>query len=323
MQLLKEFVRSKNAKRIFMTYVRIGRFIQSIANEKFIKDRFKQNKMELIDVVERARKSIPLKQVLKCFSLSQTTYNLWVLGMYSDCAKSKLDWCLMRQPHQLKVEEVETMEELLMDSSYEHWPISSLAHFARRNGVLHASPSTWYKYAKLLGVRRIKPKYQKKKGAPGIKATRPNEIWHADVTYFKVGLKTYYIYLLVDNFSSKVLSHLVSDVLSAKNRFLSIKKGYDNQFGSYNDDMLLLVDGGSENNNHLVDNYISLLPNLIKLRALHDIRFGNTQIEAHNKILKQGWLYRKEFDSYEELSDAVDQFVKNLMRYVPTMLLVE
>ena len=309
LELLKEFVRSKNARRIFMTYVRIGRFIQSIANEKFIKEKFKQNKMDLIDVVERARKTIPLKQVLKCFSLSETTYNLWVLGMYSDCAKSKLDWCLVRQPHQLKVEEVETMEELLTDSAFVHWPISSLAHYARRNGILHASPSTWYKYAKLLGIRRIKPKYQKKKGDPGIKATRPNEIWHADVTYFKVGLKIYYIYLLVDNFSRKVLSHLVSDVLSAKNRLISIKTGYDNQFGSYRDDMLLLVDGGSENNNHLVDNYISLLPNLIKLRALHDIRFGNTQIEAHNKILKQGWLYRKEFESFEELSDAVDQFV--------------
>jgi hypothetical protein len=69
-------------------------------------------------VVERARKTIPLKQVLKCFSLSETTYNLWVLGMYSDCAKSKLDWCLVRQPHQLKVEEVETMEELLTDTVF-------------------------------------------------------------------------------------------------------------------------------------------------------------------------------------------------------------
>lgn len=194
LELLKEFARSKNARRIFMTYVRIGRFLQSVVTNKVIKEQFKKNKEDLIDVVERARKTLPLKQVLKCFNLSETTYNLWVLGMYSNCSKSKLDWCLAKQPHQLKSEEVEKMNELLTDPELEHWPISSIAHHARRNDLLHASPSTWYKYARILQIRRPKPKFGKRTKEPGIKAKRPNEIWHADVTYFKVGLKTYYVY---------------------------------------------------------------------------------------------------------------------------------
>lgn len=98
-----------------MTYVRIGRFIEKVAGEKVIRQQFKKHKADLIDVVERARETLPLKQVLKCFSLSETTYNLWVLEMYSGCANSLLDWCLVRQPHQLKVEEVKKMEELLKD----------------------------------------------------------------------------------------------------------------------------------------------------------------------------------------------------------------
>lgn len=300
-----------------MTYVRIGRFIQSMAKEKVIKENFRKNKADLIDIVERARKSIPLKQVLKCFNLSETTYNLWVLGMYSDCSKSKLDWCLVRQPQQLKMAEVEKMEEMLLDPNYEHWPISSLAHYARRNDLLHASPSTWYKYANILRLKRKKPKYRKVKNGPGIRAARPNEIWHADVTYFKVGLKNYYVYLLVDNFSRKVLSHLVSPELSAKNRLLTIRNAYEKEFGSYEQDVMLLVDGGKENNNHLVDNYISLLPNLTKLRALHDIRFGNSQIEAHNKILKQGWLYRIPIDDPEVLVSEVERFVEEFNEVRP------
>ena len=60
--MLKEFVRSKNARRIFMTYVRIGRFIQSVTNEKVIKQQFKKNKADLIDVVERARTAMPLNK---------------------------------------------------------------------------------------------------------------------------------------------------------------------------------------------------------------------------------------------------------------------
>jgi transposase InsO family protein len=307
-EMLKEFVKSRNAKRIFMTYVRIGRFIQSMSNDKFMKQQFKKHRMDLIDIVERARKSIPFKQVLKCFNLSATTYNLWVLEIYSGCSKSPLDWCFIKQPHQLKVDEVEKMKEMLEDETIEHWPISSVAHHARREGFLFISNSTWYKYAKLLGLRRKKPKFARKNGAPGIKAVRPNEIWHADVTYFKIGLKIHYISLVVDNFSRKILSHLVSDTLNATNRLLTIKQAYESEFNSIEEDLTLLVDGGSENNNNLVENYIHLLPNLTKLRALHDIRFGNTQIEAHNKLLKQGWLYRKEFKNEEELKEALEIF---------------
>jgi transposase InsO family protein len=308
-QLLKEFVKSKNARRIFTTYVRIGRFIEKVAGEKVIRKEFKKHKADLIDVVERARQTLPLKQVLKCFSMSESTYNQWGLVMYTGCSKSLLDWCLVRQPHQLKEEEIKKMEELLTDETKLHWPISSIFHFAKRNDILHIGKSTWYKYAKLLGLRRPKPSFRKRKNDPGIKAYRPNEIWHADVTYFKVGLKKFYIYLVVDNFSKKVISHLVSDTLNAENRLKTIKDAYDKQYGSLEEDVLLLVDGGSENNNKLVDGYISAIPKLTKLRALHDIVFGNTQIEAHNRILKQGWLYRREFQTEEELREEVNSFV--------------
>jgi putative transposase len=307
--MLKEFVRSKNARRIFMTYVRIGRFIQSVTNEKVIKQQFKKNKADLIDVVERARTALPLKQVLNCFGLTQATYNLWVLGMYSDCGGSAIDWCLSRQPHQLMRDEVETMERLLNDEEFSHWPISSLAHYARRNDLLHASPSTWYKYARILGIRRAKPAFRKRKNEPGIKAVRCNQVWHADVTQFKIGLKTFYIYLLVDNYSRKVLSHMVSSQLSAKNRVETIKMAYEQEFGSIQEDVMLLVDGGSENHNAIVNTYVNNLKNLTKYRALHDIRFGNTQIEAHNKILKQGWLYRKQIDEEEKLKKELENFV--------------
>jgi hypothetical protein len=59
-ELLKEFVRSKNARRIFVTYARIGRFIEKVAGEEIILQQFKKHKADLIDVVERAGQSLPL-----------------------------------------------------------------------------------------------------------------------------------------------------------------------------------------------------------------------------------------------------------------------
>lgn len=72
---------------------------------------------------------------------------------------------------------------------------------------------------------------------------------------------------------------------------------------------MLLVDGGSENHNEIVNSYVGNLGNLTKLRALHDINFGNSLIETHNKILKQGWLYRKPINEFETLNEELDKFV--------------
>ncbi len=311
LELLKEFARSKKAKRIFITYVRIGRFIQELASDKFMRAKFKQNKEDVIDIVERARTSMPFEHVLKCFGLSKTTYNTWVMGLYSNCNNSKLDWCLIRQPQQMDAKELETMESLLTSKEYAHWPISSIAHYARRNGLIYASHSTWYKYAKLLKVKREKIKKKEYKKRTGIKASRPNEIWHADVSYFKIGVQTYYIYFLVDNYSRKILSHLVSNSLSAALRLQTIQTAYENEIGVDPEELILMVDGGSENNNHLVNDYVSKQPHLKKIRALHDIRFGNTQVESHFRILKYNWLYRKEIINFSQLRKELDDYVQD------------
>tara|TARA_B110000037_G_scaffold220884_1_gene290069 strand:- start:1239 stop:1958 length:720 start_codon:yes stop_codon:yes gene_type:complete len=167
---------------------------------------------------------------------------------------------------------------------------------------MYASNSTWYKYARILGLRKKAKQFRyKRRKKKGIKADAPNRIWHADVTYFRVGNEMHYIYLVVDNYSRKILSHLVSNKLNARNRLKTIKEAYENEFGMLYSDLILMVDGGSENNNHVVDGYVDKLPNLRKLVALKDIQFGNVQVEAHNKILKQSWLYRAEVKDGEHL----------------------
>lgn len=316
LELLRKFIHSRNERRIFFTYVRIGRFLHDIAGDQTIRKLLNENKEDLIDVIERAKDNMPMEQLLRCFNISRTTYTTWMLGLYGDCHQSQLNWCRVKRPQQLSNEEIDMMRELLTSKEFEHWPISSVAHYARRNGMMYASNSTWYKYAKLLGLRRQKVKFKHHRVRKGIKAKVPNEIWHADVTYFRVGTKMYYIYLVVDNYSRKILSHIVSDKLNAQNRLKTIRDAYEEEFGLMYDDLTLLVDGGRENNNRTMDEFVELLPNLRKLVALKDVRFGNVQVEAHNKILKQSWLYRKEIKDGEQLKrvtrDAIKEF--NLKR---------
>lgn len=312
MDHLRRFMESKKDQRSFISMIRVIRFMQEIAGDELMKKKLKTNKEEVIDLIEHVKDSMPLDQVLRCFNITRTTYNTWIMNLYGNCNLSELNWCKVKQPQQLSNAEVNTMRELLTHPDFSHWPISSVAHYARREGLMYASNSTWYKYSKLLKLRKQDKQLRKKPKRQGIKANEPNEIWHADVTYFRVGVKMYYIYLVIDNFSRKILNFMVSDKLSAKNRLQTIKDAYTDEFGLLYPNLMLLVDGGSENNNHTMDDFVDLLPNLTKFVALRDIQFGNVQIESHNKILKQSWLYRKKIvDGHQlkrEVANAIHEF---------------
>lgn len=305
LELLKQFATHQSAKRIFIAYVRIGRFIQEIAGEKQIRKLFKKHKEGLIDMIERAKEGMPMNQVLRCLKLSRSTYNVWVQSFFGDCVISPMNLCKVRHPNQLKSDEVEMIKELLTDKEIEHWSVSDIAHYARREGLLYLSQSTWYKYAKLLGLRRPQPQYRKPRRRKGIRAKAPNELWHADVTYFRIGTKVYYIYLVIDNFSRKVLSYLVSDKLSAHNRLKTVAEAYEKEHGILYDDMQLMVDGGSENNNRIMSSFLAMNPNLSKKVAFKDIAYSNNQIESHNAQLKRLYLYREKIQNPERLKSVL------------------
>src|SRR5579859_5952146 len=85
-----------------------------------------------------------------------------------------------------------------------------------RNGTLPLALNTWYKYAKRLSLTRLKTDGRRKKHVEGIRAISPNQIWHADITRFVTSdNQIHYIYLVVDNFSRKILSWFVADKVSA------------------------------------------------------------------------------------------------------------
>lgn len=317
LELLKQFATNQSAKRIFMSYVRIGRFIQSIAGEKTVRKLFKKNKEGLIDMIERAKEGMPMNQVLRCLKISRSTYNVWVQSFFGDCAISPMNLCKVRHPNQLKADEVETIKELLTDEKIEHWSISDIAHYARREGLLYLSQSTWYKYANLLGLRRKQARHRKPRRRKGIRAKAPNELWHADVTYFRIGTKVYYIYLVIDNFSRKVLSYLVSDKLSARNRLKTVTEAYENEHGILYNDMRLMVDGGSENNNKIMSEFLAMNPNLSKKVAFKDIAYSNNQIESHNAQLKRLYLYREKIHTSKKLKAVVSHAIHEFNNIKP------
>jgi putative transposase len=113
---------------------------------------------------------------------------------------------------------------------------------------------TWYKYANRLGVKRKFFKLNKKREI-GVRASKPFEILHMDVTIFKPMDQTkVYIYFIVDNFSRAILNWKASLEYSSAIALDVLKEAI--QKHDIRIDSTLITDGGPENHGE-VSKFIS------------------------------------------------------------------
>jgi len=312
-QTLQQFLERRESDTLIKTYLKVTLALSSIfrkTNEFHCY--LNQNKDFLVKTLNHYKKAISVKLILRMLNLSTSTFYHWKNQVFYPCNTSVFKLCRRIYPNQLTVTEVSRLKSLLVDPAFKYWPVSSIFHYARRNDILHISLASWYGYMHKLGMKRpvLSKKYKYK---TGIRAKYPHQIWHADITIVKClnGMK-YYVYLLMDNYSRFILNYQVSTRVSARIRLDSIRNAYREHINDSENDTILLVDGGTENNNHLVDNYInSGSISLQKLIAGKDIRFSNSMVEAQNKLIKYYYLFKHPFQNIDQLISLLDWIIKD------------
>jgi len=217
--------------------------------------------------------------------------------------------CRRMLPQQLTVRETGIIKEYLDDPDHKHWPVRSIYYQMMRDLQTFCSLSTFYRYARLLG--RSRKRFKKKERKVGIRALRPGEIMHADITILRLIDGTLInIYHVCDNFSRFIYaarahivrsSEIVSDIVSSiVDRFpdLSVRK------------VTLMVDGGSENKGALDLFLPRCLPSFEKLVGLKDIKYSNSMIESSNRTLKH-YVDRRQFAKVQTLQTFLDWYVED------------
>ena len=194
--------------------------------------------------------------------------------------------------------------------------IISICYYAIRNKILSVSPQTWYKYNKLLGIRRhaFKRRNPYKKG---LKVTYPNQYWHADITIFKtLDNVKHYIYLVVDNYSRKILSRDMADRVSGETRMETLREAWEKTQPEQK--VELIVDGAPENNNRYIDRFIdSTEVDIKKSIALKDIVFSNSMAEAANKLLKYPYLFTGNIENGNQLKTVLENSINDFNNVRP------
>ena len=203
------------------------------------------NKRSLLQAIERSRSALPLRSLLRVVRLSPVRYHAW--SREDPCALDDQSSCPRSSPQQLTAGEVGVIHELVTSDDYRHVPTGTLARLAQRIGKVFASASTWYRLVQEHAWRRPRQRVHPAAPKVGIRAVRPNEIWHMDTTLIRLldGSRVY-LQAVIDNFSRRILAWKVSPTfnpLATVEILLTAAKGV----GS--DKPLLLVDGGVENFN--------------------------------------------------------------------------
>ena len=120
------------------------------------------------------------------------------------------------------------------------------------------------------------------------------------MTIFKTADNTkHYIHFLIDHYSKMILGYRIEKRASA----IAIKSLIQNACLEHQPTALqFLTDGGSENINTTVSNFIDSPDIPIEhLIAQKDVVFSNSMIEAINKIIKHQFLHHREINNRNQL----------------------
>lgn len=205
-----------------------------------------------------------------------------------------------------------------MDPTLRHFSITSLALFAKRENLVHASVSTWHRVARHYKLRRPGHRRYPLKPKVGIRASAPGQILHLDQTVIKLKDGTRcFIQSVLDNFSRYVLAWQITRSyggVSTKALILSaLQKA--RSFGIAMAPQVI-ADGGSENLNKHVD---ALVDEGVVTRTIAQVEvdYSNSMIEALFLRLKHRHLFFQELTSFEKLMEHTDFYLKEVNERIP------
>lgn len=137
-------------------------------------------------------------------------------------------------------------------------------------------------------------------------ATKPNEVWVSDVTYFKYAQTAYYICVIIDLFSRMVVGYKVGKTNSTQ----LVKSTFRIAYNARQPDSHLIfhTDRGGNYRSKTMHDY------LISLNVTHSfsrayVPYDNSVMESFFSSMKREKLYRTKYRSEADFRRAIDRYI--------------
>jgi len=263
-------------------------------------------KAGILRAIASAEAFLPLATALHIIGLEPGRYDVWRRAEKT-CELTDRVSCPRTSPGQLTGSELAVVKDMVLAPEYRHMPLGTLARYAQRIGKVFASPTTWAKLVRERGWRRPRQRVYPPRPTVGVRASRPNEIWHVDTTVIKLmDSSKVYLQAVVDNFSRKILAWAVTERFDPSNTCqLLLAAG---KHLVYAGRPLVYADSGVENVNGAVDS-ILVSACLDRILAQVEVAFSNSIVEACWRSLKHQWLFLNSLDTVARVRALVEFYV--------------
>jgi transposase InsO family protein len=148
----------------------------------------------------------------------------------------------------------------------------------------------------------------------GVRATKPNEIWHVDTTLIRlVGGAKVYVHAVIDNYSRRILAWQANesyDTSTTSKLLVDAAKGLEGVVP------MVYMDSGVENLNANVDALVAS-GTIQRILAQVDVVFSNSMIESWWRMLKHWWLYLNTLESIDDVRKQTAFYVDQHNRVIP------
>lgn len=135
----------------------------------------------------------------------------------------------------------------------------------------------------------------------------PNLVWASDFTYLKAGGKWYYLCIVMDLFSRKIISWHISSKPDVELTLTAFKKAYQNRNSP--EGLMFHSDRGSQYTAFAFRQLLDSL-NVVQSFSKKGYPFDNACCESFFKYLKKEETNRRTFRTYNQLYQSVFSYIE-------------
>jgi putative transposase len=142
----------------------------------------------------------------------------------------------------------------------------------------------------------------------GVKFTDVNQLWSSDITYFHCAGSFYYIFLIMDVYTRRIVGYSIADNMRSENNVSALTMALTLRgVSDYKGQLIHHSDKGSQ---YASDTYTQTLEDYgIRISMCEEV-YENTHIERINETVKNQYLERMNIKTYQELKQKLNQVIK-------------
>jgi len=142
----------------------------------------------------------------------------------------------------------------------------------------------------------------------GLRLTDVNQVWTSDLTYYQLGDKTYYIVLIMDVYSRRIIGYSIADNMRAENTVKALRMALTLRgISDYKQTLIHHSDRGTQ---YASNAYTELLASFgIRISMCSSV-YENVHIERVNGTVKNQYLRRWHISKAKQLFKKLDDTVR-------------